>query len=220
MNHTIRVITGFLLTAFLAASPGTAQELKQVKLPAPQTTIGIPLMQALKARQTIREYSDKKLPVQELSNLLWAADGVNRPNGSRTAPNSSNRQEIDIYVVLPEGTYRYDAAANTLEPVISGDHRAATTTQAGFETAPLNLLYIADLVKRDGTRESDTRQGRLITVSADAACISQNVYVYCASQGLATVVRYGIDREACAKQLNLDPERFYITYAQTVGYPR
>lgn len=219
MNRSAYLIASCLLAVFLNVSIADAQELKQIKLPAPQTDIGMPLMQALKFRQTIREYSEKQLPIQELSNLLWAADGVNRPNGSRTAPNSSNRQEIDIYVVLQEGTYRYDAAANTLEPVAAGDHRTATGTGA-FATAPVNLLFIADLVKRDGTRESDTRQGRLITVSADASCISQNVYVYCASQGLATVVRYGVNREACAKELNLDPERFYITYAQTVGYPR
>jgi nitroreductase len=218
VNRT--VLAGFLLAVFLAAPPGAAQELAPITLPAPQTDIGMPLMQALAVRQTIRQYSDRALPPQELSNLLWAANGVNRPGGYRTAPNSSNRQEIDIYVVLEEGAYRYDAVAHTLEPVATGDHRAATATQPGFAEAPLNLLFVADLLKRDGTRESDTRQGRLITVSADAACISQNVYVYCASQGLATVVRYSVDRAACAKFLNLDPERFYITYAQTVGYPR
>ena len=219
MKHPVSFLAGCVLAAGMFVSSADTQELRQITLPPPQKTIGMPLMMALNARQTIRQYSDRVLPMQELANLLWAADGVNRPDSSRTAPNSSDRQEIDLYAVLAEGVYRYDPFANTLEPVVAGDHRGATATQEEFVNAPLNLLLVADLSKRDGTRASDTRQGKLITVSADAACISQNVYVYCASQGLATVVRAGIPREDCAKALGLDPERFYIALAQTVGYP-
>jgi len=220
MKQAARFLICFALITLLAVSTAVTQTLTRITLPAPETEIGMPLMQALTLRQSIREYSDRKLPPRELSNLLWAAWGINRPDGRHTAPTSSNRQEFDLYVVLEGGTYRYNPSANTLEPVVAGDLRAATGRNDWVATAPLNLLFIADLTKREGTRGSETRQGTLLTVAADAGFISQNVYVYCASQGLATVVRAGIDRDACARALNLDPERYYIAFAQTVGYPR
>ena len=216
MKH-FRFIICFELAILLTVSSGVvAQDLKPIQLPAPQTEIGKPLMQALKLRQSIREYSTKKLPLQEISNLLWAAWGINRQeSGLRTAPSASNRQEIDIYAIIEDGIYRYNAQANTIEQFLAGDMRSLAGRQDWIKMAPLNLLFIADLTKMGGS----SREGKIVTASADAGFISQNVYLYCASQGLATVVRGGFNRKELSKAMNLGPDQ-YITYAQTVGYPK
>ena len=135
----LRLIICLTLLFMFTVSPVTvAQELKTIQLPPPQKNIGIPLMQALNLRQSIREYSTKKLPLQELSNLLWAAWGINRPERDlRTAPSASNRQELDVYAVMEEGVYLYDAQAHALEPVLAGDIRSSTGTQEFVGTAPL-----------------------------------------------------------------------------------
>jgi len=202
--------------SILLATAAAGQELSAVKLPAPVTTGGKPLMDVLKARQSAREFAADKLSPQVLSNLLWAAWGINRPDGRRTAPSASNRQEIDIYVTLPEGAYRWDASTNTLHPVASADLRGSTGTQPFPATAPLNLVYVADTAKlnRPGT---DPQQ--MLNVGADAGFISENVYLFCASEGLATVVRASVPKEALAKALKLK-EGQIVVLAQTVGYAR
>ncbi len=192
----------------------SAQELKPLELPKPQTEGGKPLMQALKERKSTREFSPQKLPPQALSNLLWAAFGVNRPDGRRTAPSASNMQEIDIYVALPEGLYLYDARAHRLEPVVAEDLRAATGTQPFVGQAPLNLVYVADY-SRMGKRADEAK---LFYSATDTGFIAQNVYLFCASEGLATVVRASIDREKLAARMKLRPDQ-RIVLAQTVGYP-
>jgi nitroreductase len=205
MRFLSRSLAGLL---FVAVSL-PAQELKPIQLPNPQTEGGKPLMQALKERKSGREFSPEKLPPQVLPNLLWAAWGINRPDGKRTAPSASNRQEIDVYVVTSEGVSLYDAKNNRLEPVAAGDFRAATGGQPFVGQAPLNLVYVADQAK---TKNSDMAY-------ADTGFISQNVYLYCASEGLTTVVRGSVDRAALAKVLKLRPDQL-ITLAQTVGYPK
>ena len=201
------------LAAMLAAAVG-AQELKPVILPAPQTDGGRPLMQALKERKSTREFSGEKLPAQVLANLLWAGFGVNRPDGRRTAPSAMNWQEIEIYVITADGAYVYDAARNQLQPVAKGDLRSLAGTQPFVATAPVNLVYVADVTKVTG----DAEQKELFT-GADTGFIAQNVYLYCASEGLVTVVRASVDREALGKALKLKPTQ-KITLAQTVGYPK
>ncbi|MGC9971569.1 MAG: SagB/ThcOx family dehydrogenase [Bryobacteraceae bacterium] len=188
-----------------------AQELKPIQLPKPQTEGGKPLMQALKERKSGREFGPEKLTPQVLSNLLWAAWGVNRPDGKRTAPSAMNRQEIDVYVALADGLYVYNAKAHQLDPVLKEDVRAATGGQPFVGQAPLNLVYVADQVK----------QGRADDSWAFAATgfIAQNVYLYCASEGLTTVVRAMVDRTALSKAMKLRPDQ-KITLAQTVGYPK
>lgn len=172
-------------------------------------------MQALKERQSSRSFSAKKLPLQVLSDLLWAAFGINRPgSGKRTAPSAMNRQEIEIYAVLEEGVYLYDAAANRLRAVAGGDLRRLAGKQGFVAEAPLNLVYVADMGKMSG---ASGENGALYS-AADAGCISQNVYLFCASEGLATVVRAWVDREALAKALKLSAQQ-KIILAQTVGYP-
>jgi SagB-type dehydrogenase family enzyme len=203
-----------LLVAFPVSA--AAQELKSIELPKPQLDIGRPLMQVLKDRSTSRAFSSEKLPAQVLSNLLWAAFGVNRPDsGKRTAPSAVNWQEIDIYVATADGLYVYDAKAHRLSPVLAEDIRAATGLQPFVKEAPVDLVYVADLAKTGRVSAED----RDLYTAADTGFIAQNVYLFCASEGLATVVRGTVDRTALAKLMKLRPEQ-KITLAQTVGYPK
>ncbi|MBZ5581332.1 MAG: nitroreductase family protein [Acidobacteriia bacterium] len=206
-----------LAFAFLALCPAlwAAEEPKAVALPAPQLDIGKPLMQALKERRSTREFAPDKLPLQVLSNLLWAANGENRPGGQRTAPSAVNAQQVDIYVALADGTYLYQAKGHRLLPIAAEDHRKLTGTQPFVAAAPLNLVYIADLTKPGSAGAED----RLIWAAAGTGFISQNVYLYCASEGLVTVVRAFVDRGPLEKALKLRPDQ-RIILSQTVGYPR
>ncbi|GHT02397.1 hypothetical protein FACS189440_14540 [Bacteroidia bacterium] len=182
----------------------TAQD---ITLPQPQKTGGKPLMEALSHRQTTREYSDRELDNQTLSDLLWAAYGFNRED-KRTAPSANDKQEFILYAVLKSGVYVYDAKENTLIQKVKGDFRAATGKQDFVTVAPLNLVYVADLTKNDAGG-----------ASANVGFISQNVYLYCASAGLGTVVRGWYDKEEVktALQLSATEEPVLI---QTVGYKK
>jgi len=206
------LIIALLLCDALAAE----QQLKSLQLPAPQTDSGRPLMQVLKDRSTSRSFSARKLPPQVLSNLLWAAFGINRPeSGHRTAPSAMDRQEIDIYVATAEGLYVYEAKTHVLQPVIAGDIRAMTGRQPFVADAPVNLVYVADLGRMGKASEEEQD----LYSAADTGFISENVYLFCASEGLATVVRGSIDRETLAKAMRLRPDQ-KIILAQTVGYPK
>ncbi len=198
-----------------AAASASAQELQPIKLPAPRTDGGKPLMQVLKARHTTREFDTAKLPLQVLSNLLWAGFGVNRDDGRRTAPSAMNWQEMDVYVFLQEGTYVYQARDNVLKPVAAGDLRGATGAQAIAATAPLDLVYVADFAKVTRAKPEQ----RDIWSPAHAGFIAQNVYLFCASEGLNVVVRGLIDTAALSQKLQLRPDQ-HIWLAQTVGYPK
>lgn len=204
---------GLAMVAF--ASWTAAAEMADIALPAPRMEGGKPLLQVLNDRQSSRAFSPKALPDQVVSDLLWAAFGINRPDtGKRTAPSALNWQEVDIYAVMKDGAYLYDAQANTLRSVAPGDLREQAGSQAFVATAPLNLVYVADLSKMTVTDPED--QARYS--GADVGFISQNVYLFCASEGLATVVRGLVDRDALAQALNL-PIQKKIILAQTVGYP-
>lgn len=185
-------------------------------LPPPQTEGGRPLMQALRERRSSRTFRPDRLPAQELSNLLWAAFGLNRPEtGGRTAPSANNSQELEIYLAAADGLSRYEPRAHALLPLLSEDLRRLTGRQAYVQEAPLTLVYVSDLSRM--TRAA--REDREFYAAAHAGFVSQNVYLYCASAGLATVVRALIDRPPLAARLELRPEQ-RITLAQTVGYPR
>ena len=175
-------------------------------------------MEALAERKTSREFAPTRLPLEKLSNLLWAAYGVNRPaSGSRTAPSAHNRQTIDLYVAIPEGLYLYDAAKHRLQPVAPDDARAISGTQDFVAKAPLNLVFVAQMNKLErpeGVTDIDAHEW----VAVEAGAIAQNVYLYCASEGLATVVRAGVQREAFTKLAKLPADR-RILLGQTVGYP-
>jgi SagB-type dehydrogenase family enzyme len=193
--------------------PAFAEDMKPINLPAPNLEQSKPLMQALKERKTSREYGNAKLEPQTLSNLLWAAFGVNRADtGRRTAPSAYNHQEIDIYVAAADGLFLYDAKANSLIPITSEDIRPLTGTQSFFKDAAVNLVYVADLTKMG---EGDEATHMLIA-AADTGFIAENVYLYCASEGLATVFRASIDKKKLAEAMKLKADQ-RITFAQTVG---
>ena len=192
-----------------------AQDLKPVALPAPQTSGGKPLMQALKERKSTRDLSTEKLSPQVLSNLLWAGWGINREDGRRTAPSASNRQEIEIYAVMADGAYVYDAKGNALKPVAGGDLRKLTGTVPFVAEAALNLVYVADFAKMGNGDENS----KTATANANAGFIAQNVYLFCASEGLVTVVRASVDHAKIAKAFKLRPEQ-RVTLAQSIGYPQ
>ena len=213
---SIKTIIGVIsITIVALASLATAADLTDITLPTPHREGGKPLLQALKERQSTRIFSTKKLPVQVLSDLLWAAFGINRPDsGKRTAPSARNWQEVDIYAIMEDGPYLYDAKGNILRGVAKADLRKLTGTQEFVSTAPLNLVYVADITRMKGSGPED----QALYSGADVGFISQNVYLFCASEGLATVVRASVDRGTLAKALNL-PETKRIILAQTVGYP-
>lgn len=199
-----------------AAAQSAGQDAKVVQLPAPQKTGGKPLMQALAERQSNREFAARPLPPQVLSNLLWAAAGTNRPDGRRTAPTARNWQDLDVYVTLPDGVYLFDAKAHALKQVAAADLRAATGSQPFPAEAPLNLVYVSDGAKVPPTT---AEQDRGLYAGAHTGFVAQNVYLFCASEGLSTVVRALVDRAALARQMRLRPEQ-RITLVQTVGYPK
>jgi SagB-type dehydrogenase family enzyme len=199
---------------FISALFLSAEEMKAIQLKKPEFGKK-PVLDILAKRQSMREYSVKPLPVEVLSELLWAACGINRDDGKRTAPTAMNMQEIDVYAVMAEGAYFYDAKENVLKPVVMKDIREATGKQAFVKDAPLNIVMVADFAKM--TRGSD--EDKRVYAGMDASFISENIYFYCAAEGLATVVRAMVDRDALAKALNLRPDQKVIL-AQTVGYPK
>jgi len=207
---------GLVSAAILAGSSGlVAAPLKSNQLPPPRATGGKPLIDALKLRRSIREYADRPLPPQVLSDLLWAAFGVNRPSGDRTAPYWRHVMVIDVYAALADGVWLYDPKQHRLEQHLDADIRAQTGTQDFVGTAPLNLVYVAH-----GERMQDiTGEDRRLYASVDAGFIGQNVYLFCASEGLATVFRGSLDTRALASTMRLDDGQF-VTFAQTVGYAK
>ena len=199
----------------LRAKPAQGDATPKIALPESQREGGMPLMEALAKRHSARDFAPAALPLQMLSNLLWAADGVNRPDKGRTAPSAINAQEIDVYVALPSGAYRYDAKAHSLRLVAASDLRRVTGYQDFVDLAPLDLVYVAD-----------HRRMRMVPVaqresyaSAAAGAIAQNVYLYAASAGLVTVIRAWIDRSAIADALGLEHDQ-QVLLSQTVGYPK
>jgi nitroreductase len=207
------VSTGVISAAAAAVAPAMAQMTRP--LPSPHQEGGMPLMAALKLRRSTREYANKALPQQVLSDLLWAAFGVNRPSGDRTAPYWRHVMVIDVYAAMAGGVWLYDPQAHALVAYIADDIRADTGLQDFVAAAPLNLIYVAH-----GERMTDiSTEDRRLYASVDTGFIGQNVYLYCASEGLASVFRGAIDYGKLARRLKL-PEQQFVTFAQTVGYPR
>ena len=191
-----------------------------IKLNPPDLNQGISLMQALKKRKTNRDISDKKLTLQQLSDLLWAADGINRPDGKRTSPAAMGIYCVDIYVVLPEGVYLYDSAKHELKPVAKGDFRKAAGMQDFVFIAPVNLVYVFTLrnPKNSPAPAPVPEEKRKIWGDVEVGCMVQNVYLYCASEGLGATVRGMIDQKKFSEVIKIKPEQ--IVLAQTIGYPK
>ena len=199
----------------MAAQQDTSSAATEIKLPLPKQAGGKPLLEALKDRKSTREFRNEDSNVKIISNLLWAAFGLNRLNGHRTAPSAHDWQEIDVYLALKRGLYLFDPHANVLRQVLAEDIRVATGMQDFVATAPLNLVYVADLARMSASDRTEQRFYSAI----DTGFISQNVYLFCASEGLATVVRGLVDRRSLAKRMHLRPQQRVIV-VQTVGYPK
>ncbi len=204
-----------VLTACCAGTdPLPAADGGAAPLPGPDLTGGKPLMEVLRDRRTTRQLKPDKLPPRVLANLLWAGFGVNRPQtGHRTAPSAMNSQEIDIYAAMPDALYLYQSKSNQLTKVLSTDLRSRASKAAFATNAPVVLIYVADLSRLTRARPDLKRS----YATFDAGCICQNVYLYCASAGLGTVV-FDLDRASLGKAMQLKPEQDVIM-AQAVGYP-
>jgi len=216
------VVACLMMGLVLCMSPcfSWAQESDVIKLPPPQTDGGMPLMQALKLRQSTRGNfgPDTKLSMQVISNLLWAADGVNRPDGKRTAPSAVDWQNIDIYVTTADGLFLYDPIQHVLKVLGKEDVRAVSGTQDFVKAAPLNLIYVADFARAKGFGgKGETMPTAEVWSFAGTGAISQNVYLFCASEGLACIVRAMVDADAITKALKLRPEQ-KVMLAQTVAH--
>lgn len=200
----------------LGGTAGAVSTSTAVPLPKPKSSGAKTLEEALWARKTTREYADTPLPEDVLSGVLWAACGINRPeSGKRTAPTAVNRQEIDVFVAKQDGLYLYEPKAHALIKKSASDIRAATGKQTYVPTAPVNLVFVADMSKVAGADAEE----KLLLAAADTGFVSQNVYLYCAVAGLATVVRANIDYPALAKTMGLESHQ-RIILAQSVGYPK
>jgi nitroreductase len=208
---------GLLAGALLTATSGVAlaQEAKAKDLPRPRQEGGKPLMTALKQRHSTREFANKPLTPQQLSDLLWAAFGVNRASGDRTAPTWRHIILIDLYLAMADGAWLYDGKANKLIPVLAEDIRADSGTQDYVATAPLNLIYVAHGEAMGDISDEDKR----MWATVNAGFIGQNVYLHCASEGLATVFRASVNRDRVAKLLKLPPQQFVLA-GQSVGHPK
>lgn len=232
MNRRTFVKTVPALAVLAGSASGLAQEvatpvaeLQPIALPKPEKDGGKSVLAALWERKTVRNIRSDKLPPQMLSNLLWAAFGVNREQGNfgkpgRTAPSASNSQEIDLYVALHEGVYVYDAASHRLNPVATGDFRARSGRGAAT-TAPVNIFYVVDIARYVLEGNPDRRINDPEVQKSYYYCasglIAQSVYLFAASQGLAAWF-HNCDKENTVKEFNLRPQQ-KVLFAQTVGYP-
>ena len=195
-------------------SPGAARAAGPLRrLPPARQTIGRPLMQVLSARRSTREYSSRALTDQQLSDLLWAACGVNRPGGDRTMPYWRHLMVVDVYAVMADGVWLYEPGLHALRRHLDADLRALTGTQDFVSTAPLNLVYAVQGERMAGLSHEDRR----LFGSVDAAFAGQNVYLYCASEGLGTVFRGAIEVPRLGQAMELPPGHF-VVFAQTVGH--
>ena len=210
--HTIgKFVLGMM--GLLRCKPAIGNAAAAISLPSPEKLGGLPLMEALTRRRSSREFSPEPLSLLLISNLLWAAYGINREDGGRTAPSALNAQEIDIFVALPSGAYRYDAAANCLLLIAANDIRRITGYQDFVDDAPLDLVYVADFTRMSRVPFSQ----RESYASVAAGAIAQNVYLFAASNNLSTVLRAWIDRTAIAEALGLTHDQ-QVLLSQTVGY--
>jgi len=209
------IFLAIVLTAIFSFTTGVFAAGRDISLPVPDKTGGKPLMESLNLRSSAREFSPKEFPPRILSELLWAADGINRPeSGKRTAPTARNWQDTDIYVFLKSGIYLYLPKENKLKFIKSGNFLKLTGKQDFVEKAPLNLVFVSDFSKMD---KAATKEEKMLYAGIHAGCITQNVYLYCASAGLNTVTRRMIDLKALGEQMGLTAEQT-IVLAQTVGY--
>ncbi len=211
----MKLISTFLIvTLVLSANLLLAQKI--VELPAPNKTGGKPLMQALNERHSSRDFVDKDLTQQQLSDLLWAAYGINRPkDGKHTIPTSRNKQDIQVYITNKDGIFLYIPEKHLLEQISDKDLRKVAGKQDFVKTAAVNLIYVSDFDKLGSKDDHENT----MTAATHCGFIGQNVYLYCASEGLITVFRAWINKDEIREALNLK-ENQHVLYSQTVGYAK
>jgi nitroreductase len=210
------IVGAAALTAAGLRTSSAQASAESIKLPPPGTGGGLPLMQALVKRRSIRAYQERALPDQTMSDLLWAAFGINRPeSGDRTAPSWRHSIETDIYVCTRDAVYLYEPKAHELRRVLDIDIRGKTSSMVFAATAPIVLVYAADL----GRMAEAPREQQALNAHVDSAIVGQNVYLFCASAGLGTVILGTVDRTGLPKRMGLRDNQI-VTFAQPVGYPK
>lgn len=213
MNTVTKVVLGAM--GKLRPRPARGEGPFTMPLPPPHRSGGASLMQALAERRSCREFAARPLPAQLLSDLLWAADGVNRTDGGRTAPSALNAQELEVFVALPDGAYQYEPTKHALELVARTDVRRVTGYQDFVDEAPLDLVYVAHHARLSAVPVAQRESYAHVAAGA----VAQNVYLFAAAHGLATVIRAWIDREAIGAALGLAHDQ-QVMLSQTVGYPK
>jgi SagB-type dehydrogenase family enzyme len=205
-----------LVASLMMIMNAYSQELQAIKLNEPNKSRGSAVMKALSDRHSDREFDTKDISLQDLSDLLWAANGINRNDGKRTAPSAMNRQEIDVYVIRKDGSYLYDASSHTLNPIAKGDYRKAVAGQQDFvTTAPISIVLVANLEKLGDASNENTR----LIAAIDAGIVSQNINLFCSATGLSTVPRASMDKNELKEALNLSDSQF-LMLNNPVGYPK
>ncbi|TVR69207.1 MAG: SagB/ThcOx family dehydrogenase [Marinilabiliales bacterium] len=207
-------ITIVLIALLVAGIATPLQSQETIKLDEPERTGGMPLFEALDKRQSMRSFSSRELSGRDLSNVLWAAFGMNRDDGRRTAPSARNWQQFDIYLIMAGGWYLYEPREHVLVKKGDEDLRQYAGSQDFVATAPVNLIFVSDHDRMSGA----SPENKEFHSATDVGFISQNVYLYCASEGLATVVRGLLDRDLLKELMNLGPSQ-HVILGQTVGYP-
>ena len=213
MNTLTKLALGLL--GELRPRPAAAPGARTIRLPAAPRRGGMPLVEALRRRESQRDFDPAPLPRKTLSALLWAAAGINRPAlGGRTTPSAMNAQEVLLYVALPDGLYAYDPQPHALTLAVATDVRRVTGYQDFVDNAPLDLVYVADHSRMKLVPAAQ----RQAYAFAAAGAMAQNVYLYCAAAGLATVIRAWFDHRALGKAMALGADQ-QLLLAQTVGAP-
>lgn len=209
-----RVAMLAMITLISGAVPGQAPQ--DIKLKAPDMERGLTIMKAFEKRASATSFSSRELSLQDLSDLLWASNGINRPeSGKRTAPTAVNAQDVDIYVLLISGAYLYDAKTHTLKGIAAGDNRKLVSErQTNFANAPVMLVLVSEISRFRG--DDNTR--KLSWAAMDAGIVSQNISLFCAGAGLVTRPRASMDTEGLRKLLNLNSNQ-YPLLNNPVGYP-
>jgi nitroreductase len=201
-----------IILIFSVINSVLAQELSSIKLNNPNTKRGLPVMEALSQRASVKEWSEKKLNLQDLSDLLWASNGINRPDESkRTAASALNAQDVDVYVVMEEGSYLYDAKMQELTAVAKGDFREA----AGKTTAPVVIVLVSDISRF----KSGEVASKLNWAALDIGIVSQNIALFCAGTGLKTRPRVSMDVAKIKSVLKLSDSQ-YPMLNHPVGYEK
>jgi len=203
-----------IVFAALGLAVALSAQSADIRLAEPVKTGGLPVVQAIAERKTRRAFSDRELPPETLSTLLWVANGISRPDGRRTIPTGHNVQDLDVYVLLKSGAYRYDEKTHALVQIAAGDFRGISGKQTFSHAAPVNLYFVQDVARAKKTDAMS--QMRFGGIHAGAAI--QNVYLYCTSEGLSTCAREQNDYDALAKLFKLSPTQRFIL-GQSVGYP-